>query len=70
MARLTPIRVALLEQDLTQKWLAEKVGRHEATISRIVNGLHCDAALRAAIALALDRHVDELWPNEQREKAA
>lgn len=62
MARISPLRLALLEEDRTQRWLAEQLGRSEAFVSRIVNGLHCDEATRFQIAGLLHRPVHELFP--------
>lgn len=58
----TPLRVALAQAGVTQTELAESSGIERTRLSRIVNGLHADIDTRAAIAAALGRHVDELWP--------
>jgi transcriptional regulator with XRE-family HTH domain len=59
----TPLKRILLEEGRKQSWLAEKVGIDQPTLSRIVNGLHCDAATCERIALALGRDVAELFPD-------
>lgn len=58
----TPLKRLLVAEGRKQSWLAEKIGIDQATLSRIVNGLHCDPSTREAIAKALCRSVDELWP--------
>lgn len=60
--RLTPIRLALLERDRTQKWLADELGVSEPVMSRIVNGLVPDASMCDRIAETLGRSIHELWP--------
>jgi transcriptional regulator with XRE-family HTH domain len=63
MPRLvTPLRLAIAQSGLTQREVADAAGLHESRLSRIVNGLHCDEATREAIARALGRHVDEVFP--------
>lgn len=58
----TPLRVALAQAGMTQTDLAEKAGIERSRLSRIVNGLHADDGTRDAIAHALGRTPDELWP--------
>lgn len=61
MPQPTPLRLALLENERTQKSLADEVGLDAPRMSLIVNGLVPDAATRCAIAAALGRTVEELW---------
>lgn len=63
MARLTPIRLALLEDNRTQKWLADELGISEPAASRIVNGLAPDEETIAAICALLDRPESVLFPH-------
>lgn len=65
----TALKRILLAEGRKQSWLAAKVGLREDQLSRIVNGLHCDASTREAIASALGRTVAELWPALDREAA-
>lgn len=66
----TPLQRIIREEGRKQSWLAEKVGIDQASLSRIVNGLHADEATRTAIADALGRQVDELWPDAGEQVAA
>lgn len=66
----TNLQRVLLEEGRKQSWLAGKIGIDQASLSRIVNGLHADERTRAAIADALGRHPDELWPSADAEAAA
>lgn len=58
----TPLRLAIVQSGRSQREIAELVGISESRLSLIVNGLHCNDATRAAIADALGRSVDELFP--------
>lgn len=69
MPSVTPLKRVLLDEGRKQSWLAQRVGIDEATLSRIVNGLHCPIELREAIASALRRPVADLWPVDD-ERAA
>lgn len=62
MKRITPLKLAIVASGRSQKDLALELGLHESQLSRIVNGLETDAGTRYAIADALGRDVDELWP--------
>lgn len=61
----TPVRQAIRASGRTQREIAEVVGIHEATLSRIASGLYADDALRERIAAAIGVDVDSLWPAEQ-----
>lgn len=61
--RLTPLRIALLRSGMSQKQLAKRIGKHESVVSRIFNGLRCDAETQQGIARVLEVSVSELWPN-------
>lgn len=58
----TPLRIALAQAGMSQIELAAATGVERTRLSRIVNGLHCNDATRVAIAEALGRSVDELFP--------
>lgn len=61
MALRDILRRRLDEQGLSQKWLAEKVGTTEATISRCLNGVNMPSGdLILAIADALNVSMDYL----------
>lgn len=53
-----------------QSWLARRIGKDQAEVSRYVSrGMLPDEATREAIADALGRSVDELWPDLQASAA-
>ena len=40
MAKLNRIRIVLAERDLNNKWLADKLGKDQATISIVFRDFH------------------------------
>jgi predicted XRE-type DNA-binding protein len=70
MRKPTTLKLAIVSSGLRQKDIAEQVGLDEPSMSRIVNGLHCDDVTRQKIACALDREVHELWPSDHPRVAA
>ena len=64
MANLNRIKVVLVEQQKTGKWLAEQLGKSTCTGSKWgSNSSQPDLATLVAIAKALDVDVkDLLWP--------
>jgi transcriptional regulator with XRE-family HTH domain len=63
---ITPLKLAFLQSEITQREVAEAVGLSEGQLSRIANGLHTSQRNRQAIADALGRQVSDLWPELQR----
>ena len=63
MANLNRIKVVLVEQQKTGKWLAEQMGKSACTVSKwCSNSSQPDLATLVAIAKALDVDVkDLLW---------
>ena len=51
MAKLNRIKVVLAERDLNNKWLAEKIGKDPATVSKWVTNT-TQPSLEALIAIA------------------
>ena len=51
MAKLNRIRIVLAEHDLNNKWLADKLGKDQATISKWVTNT-AQPSLEALIAIA------------------
>ena len=51
MAKLNRIRIVLAEHDLNNKWLADKLGKDQATISKWVTNT-TQPSLEALIAIA------------------
>lgn len=67
----TPLRRILREEGRRQDWLADQVGADVYQVSRWVRGVHVPVeATREAIACALGRHVDEIFPGESMAEAA
>lgn len=70
MRNVTPLKLAIVASGRHQKDIAAEIGMDPAQLSRIVNGLHAPDSTREAIARALGRKVEELWPVEAETKAA
>jgi hypothetical protein len=67
----TPLDQAIWEARVTNRWLGEQIGAHETQVSRWRHGLHVpEQATREAIARALGREVNEIWPVEREQEAA
>lgn len=62
VAKMTALKRTLQAEGRKQVWLAGQIGKHESEVSRIVNGFIPDDATRQAIAQALGRTVEELFP--------
>jgi lambda repressor-like predicted transcriptional regulator len=62
MKPTTTLKRVIFESGQTQRTIAAAAGLREDQLSRIVNGLHCDAATQQAIADQLGKTVHELWP--------
>lgn len=69
MSRISPLRLAILEDGRSQKAVAKDAGIHPVTLSRIVGGASSDDDTKQKIADALGTSVDQLWP-APAEKAA
>ena len=69
MANLNRIKVVLVEQQKTGKWLAEQVGKDPATVSKwCTNTMQPNLETLVAIAKALDVDVKDLLWSIKREK--
>ena len=61
MAKLNRIRVFLAERDLNNKWLADKLGKDQATVSKwITNTTQPNLETMMQIAKVLETQVDDL----------
>ena len=70
MAKLNRIRVVLAERDLNNKWLADKLGKDQATISKwITNTTQPSLQVLLDIAAVLGVPVQELIRQEEYNKA-
>lgn len=61
------IKVVLVEKNLSSKWLAEQLGKNEATISRwCTNDIQPTLKTLASIAELLGVQITDLINNEQK----
>ena len=61
MAKLNRIRVVLAERELNKKWLADKLGKDQATVSKwITNTTQPNLETMMQIAKVLETQVDDL----------
>jgi len=66
MAKLNRIRVVLAERDLNNKWLADKLGKDQATVSKwITNTTQPNLETMMQIARVLETAVDDLLRFEE-----
>ena len=66
MAKLNRIRIVLAEHDLNNKWLADKLGKDQATISKwVTNTTQPSLEALIAIANALEVPVQKLVRQEE-----
>ena len=66
MAKLNRVRVVLAERDLNNKWLAEKIGKDPATVSKwITNKTQPSLDVLIAIANALEVSVQYIVRQEE-----
>jgi len=66
----TPLQVAMIQEGRRQDWLANLLQVHPTQVSRWVNGVRTpDVGMQRAIAAALHRAPDTLWPASDREAA-
>lgn len=65
MAKLNRIRIVLAERDLSNKWLADKLGKDQATVSKwVTNTTQPSLQVLLEIADALKVPVQELVRQE------
>lgn len=60
----TRLQQILIEEGRRQNWVAERAGISPALMSSYVNGLHAPQHRREAIAEALQRKVEDVFPSE------
>jgi DNA-binding Xre family transcriptional regulator len=66
MAKLNRIKVVLAERDLNNKWLAEKIGKDPATVSKwVTNTTQPSLEALITIANALEVPVQDLVRQEE-----
>jgi lambda repressor-like predicted transcriptional regulator len=70
MSKPTPLKRIMQDEGRRQSWLAQRIGKDQAEVSRYVNrGMVPPEETRQAIADALDREPAELWPDLYAEAA-
>lgn len=61
--KISPLRLAILENGCTQREVAAKSGLHESIVRLIVNGRYVpDERQKRSIAIALGRYEHEIFP--------
>ncbi len=64
------IKILLLRAGVTQANIGRKVGVSRSFINQIIKGQRQTKRVRMAIAKAVGRRVEELWPSGPFQKAA
>lgn len=62
MKSVTALKIAIVQTGRSSKEIAEELGIEPSTLSRYANGLHVPHDRRQAIADALGRQINDLWP--------
>ena len=66
MVKLNRIRIVLAERDLNNKWVADKLGKDQATVSKwVTNTTQPSLQVLLDIAAALEVPVQELVRQEE-----
>lgn len=66
----TEIKILLLRAGITQTSISQNLGVTLGFVNQIITGRRHTRRVREAIAKAVGRRVDELWPPEPQNKAA
>jgi transcriptional regulator with XRE-family HTH domain len=64
------IKILLLRAGITQASIAKKIGVTLPFVNQIIKGQRSTGRVRRAIAKAVGKRVEELWPSGPFEKAA
>lgn len=67
---LINIKAALKEKKIRQVFLAKILDVHPVTVNEVVSGKRKNPKIRFAIAVALGRRLEEIWPKEQKNTPA
>lgn len=67
---MTPlqIKIALLEAGIEQKEIAKRIGVTPPAVSQVIHGISSSIKIRRAVAEALGKSIDDLWPNGTRRR--
>lgn len=60
------IKSLMILNDVKQPELAQKLNCSQPAISRVIHGKSTSARIRLAIAQALDKTVEQLWPETKK----
>jgi lambda repressor-like predicted transcriptional regulator len=64
------IKIALLRAGKSQAKIARRLGVSKAQVTMVIKGKRAQKRVRRAIAKAVGRRVNELWPSGPFKKAA
>jgi len=69
---MTPIeiKIELLRVGVNQNQIAKKVGTAPTLVSQVIYGIRPTRRVRQAIADAIGKPIEQLWPEENPNKAA
>jgi len=69
---MTPIeiKIELLKAGVRQNQIAKKFGFTTSLVNQVVQGIRPARHVREAIAEAIGKPIEELWPEENPNKAA
>lgn len=62
------IRGLMKAKKLTNRAIAEQLGVQPVTVSVVINGHQPSKRIQEAVAKALDKSIDELWPPDPPSK--
>lgn len=66
MPKVTPLKIAIVSSGLTMREIAQRIGRHEAEVSKWANDARpATRSTKIALAGALNTTVAELWPDDE-----
>ncbi len=66
----TEIKIELLKAGINQNQIAKKLGVVPTLVSQVVHGVRPVKRVRQAIADAVGKPIEELWPEESSNKVA
>jgi predicted transcriptional regulator len=69
---MTPkkIRILLMENDVRQARIADQLGVSRTAVSNVIKGIVESRRIKNAIASAVGKKLEELWPSENKTRRA
>lgn len=69
---MTPkrIRILLMENDVRQARIADHLGVSRTAVSNVIKGIVESRRIKSAIASAVGKKIEDLWPKEDRSQRA